>query len=139
MNKLVLGVISLDQAMQFWNQTRVGAKAKLTTFDTAVDRLGSLTIRCPTPGTDPSASTRLVRCERAVAADGRVLDLAKTALATWAMHVQHMEMLRKGEMTPAQATQLWLQSWHEGQAQVTAYHAATKDARSRHCSLAQAS
>jgi len=135
MNKLVLGVISLDQAMQFWSRTRVGAKARLQTFDVAVHRLGRLTIACPAPGADPSASVRLARCERAVAANTKELDLAETALGTWAMHVQHMEMLREGKMTPEQATQLWLKSWHQGQDQVTQYRAATRKARSRHCSM----
>lgn len=139
MNKLVLGVISLDQAMQFWSRTRVGAKARLQTFDKAVHRLGRLTIACPAPGADPSAGPRLVRCERAVAANTKELDLAETALATWAMHVQHMEMLRDGEMTPEQASQLWLQSWHQGQDEVTQYRDAAKTARSLHCSMPSSS
>ena len=32
-------------------------------------------------------------------------------------------MLRRGEMTPAQATRLWLKTWHRGNRQVRAYHA----------------
>jgi hypothetical protein len=135
MNKLVLGAISLDQAMQFWNRTRVGAKARLHTFDAAVRRIGRLTIACPDPGADPSAGTRLMRCERAVAANARLLSLAETALGTWALHVKHMEMLRDGTMTPAQATQAWLLSWHQGQDQVTQYRDETKKAHSLYCSM----
>jgi len=132
MNKLVLGVITLQQANQFWNQTRVGAHAKLRAFAVADARLNQQTIRCPTPARE-SASTHIQRCERAVAANARVLALARTALATWRMHFKDMEMLRSGMMSPARATQMWLQSWHEGQGQVTDYRAAEKQAHQLHC------
>ncbi len=68
-----------------------------------------------------------------MAADWRVLGLADTALATWHRHVRDMEMLRMGTMSPARATQMWLQSWHEGQRQVTRYRAAVTATRSAHC------
>lgn len=131
MNNLVLGVITLQQATQFWNQTRVGAHAKLHAFAAAEARLNQETIRCPRPAGD--ASTKVQRCERAVAADAKVLAVAQTALATWRTHVWHMEMLRSGMISAAQATQMWLQSWHEGQGQVTRYQAAVKTSQGLHC------
>jgi hypothetical protein len=132
MNNLVLGVISLQQANQFWNQTRVGAHAKLQAFATADARLNRQTIRCPAPAAD-AGSTKVQRCERAVAANWKVLTVAQTALATWRTHVKHMEMLRSGMMSPAQATQMWLHSWHEGQGQVTRYQADLKQSHGLHC------
>jgi hypothetical protein len=132
MNNLVLGVISLQQANQFWNQTRVGAHAKLRAFTTAEARLNRQTIRCPSPAAD-AGSMKVQRCERAVSADWKVLAVAQTALATWQTHVKHMEMLRSGMMSPAQATQMWLHSWHEGQGQVARYQAALKLSHGMHC------
>jgi hypothetical protein len=142
MNQLVLGVISLQQANQFWNQTRDGAHANLHSFRVAAAPLRNPSALCPAPpsspasgtGTATSASTRkVVGCERAVAARSRVLRSAEVALGTWSMHVMHMEMLRNGQMTPQHAEALWLHSWHEGQEEVTRYHAALRAARGVGC------
>lgn len=136
MNQLVLGVISLEQANQFWNQTRHGAHANLRAFKATAARSQQPSNRCPAPprsarvtGTD----RKLVGCERAVAARDRVLRSARMALGTWSMHVMHMEMLRNGQMSAQRAQRLWLQSWHEGQREVTQYRAATKTIRGMSC------
>ena len=68
-----------------------------------------------------------------MSANRRVLHLARTALATWGAHVQDMEMLRMGKMSPTQATRMWLHNWHRGQGQVTGYHAAVEAAPGLHC------
>jgi hypothetical protein len=133
MNQLVLGVISLQQATQFWNQTRVGAQAHLHAFRVAVAPLEQSSAPCPTPPRSAASTGTLVRCERAVAARSDVLRASQVALGTWRMHVMHMEMLREGKMTPQQAETLWLQSWHEGQREVTRYGAAVKASRGAHC------
>ncbi len=143
MNQLVLGVISLQQANQFWNQTRDGAHANLHTFQEAAAPLRQPSALCPAPsssdasgpGNTSAGSTagKVVGCERAVAARFRVLRSARVALGTWGMHVMHMEMLRKGQMSPHRAETLWLHSWHEGQREVTRYHAAMRAAHGFRC------
>lgn len=133
MNQLVLGVISLQQATQFWNQTRVGARANLHAFQVAVAPLEQPSARCPTPPRPQARTGPLVRCESAVAARFDVLQASQVALGTWRRHVRHMEMLRQGKMTPQQAEALWLQSWHEGQQEVTRYRAAVKASRGPRC------
>ena len=133
MNKLVLGVITLKQANQFWNQTRVGAHTRLREFDTAQARLNRETIRCPHRPLTRPAHNRLTRCEQAVSANFRALRLARKALMTWRMHVHHMEMLRTGMMSPSRATQLWLMNWHQGQDEVARYRGAVRAARAHHC------
>ncbi len=132
MNQLVLGVISLPQATQFWNQTRVGAAAHLHAFRAAVAALGKPSVLCPAP---PSATSpgKLIDCEHAVAARFDVLQAAQVALGTWRMHVMHMDMLRDGKLTPQQAETMWLKSWHEGQQEVTRYRTATQAAGGHHC------
>jgi len=133
MNQLVLGVISLQQATQFWNQTRVGAHAHLRAFRVAVAPLKQASTLCPAPPRSPASAGKLVRCEQAVAARFGVVRASQLALGTWRKHVMHMEMLREGKMTPQQAATLWLQSWHEGQQEVTRYDAAVKASRGPHC------
>lgn len=141
MNQLVLGVISLDQATQFWNQTRDGARSHLRAYRAATARLRQPSTLCPAPpsgsGAGPVSSVsktgKILRCERAVAARFQVLRSAGVALDTWGMHVMHMEMLRTGQMSPHRAEVLWLHSWHEGQKEVVAYHAAIRGARGLHC------
>jgi hypothetical protein len=132
MNKLVVGAITLQQANQFWASTRVGAQARLRAFAAAEAHLNGLTVRCPAP-TAGAVPRELHQCERAVAANWHVLHLAGTALATWGHHVKAMEMLRMGTMSPATATQMWLQSWHAGQDQVTRYRAAVAATRGLRC------
>jgi hypothetical protein len=133
MNKLVVGAITLAQATQFWSQTREGARTLLHDFAAADRHYEQRSARCP--HTVPSTATggELGTCTKAVAARNRVVHTARRALATWRMHVMHMEMLRNGEMTPEQATSLWLKSWREGQGEVDDYRAAVRDARGLQC------
>jgi hypothetical protein len=133
MNKLVTGAITLEQAQQFWDQTRVGAAQNLAKFAKAERRYHRRTARCPAPARSEEVSHELRSCVDAVVARRRTLHLSSVALATWRMHVHHMEMLRSGEMSAEEATRLWLESWHRGVRQVTAYHAAARDADGTTC------
>jgi hypothetical protein len=65
-----------------------------------------------------------------VAARHREIKRAAVALETWRTHVRHMEMLRRGEMSPEVATRMWLTNWREGSRQVDAYRSAARGARS---------
>jgi hypothetical protein len=127
MNQLVLGAITLQQATQFWNQTRVGARRRLRHFSTVVERFDERGVRCLPVGS--TAPERLQQCARAVVARNHALAAARRALHTWSVHVTHMEMLRDGMMSPARATRLWLQSWHAGQREIDRYGAAMRDVR----------
>ena len=64
------------------------------------------------------AKAELDTCHHAVTARGRALRLATIALVRWEEHVHHMDMLRAGEMTPEQATELWLQNWQAGDREI---------------------
>jgi hypothetical protein len=132
MNQLVLGAISLQQATQFWSQTRVGAHARLRAFREAEAPLRQPSVLCPAAPTTASPG-KVVRCEKAVAARFHVLGTAQVALGTWRTHVMHMEMLRDGTMTPQQAEAAWLKSWHEGQREVTRYRTAAQAAQGPRC------
>jgi hypothetical protein len=127
MNKLVAGAISLAQATEFWNQTRQGAARSLATYADAQRALDEDPARCPTPGS--RVSGELQTCAATVAARRRELATAGVALGTWRTHVRHMEMLRRGEMSPGEATRRWLQSWRRGNAEMQAYRSAARDAR----------
>jgi len=133
MNKLVVGAITLRQATQFWNRTRVGAWTRLAAFADADRQFGQRTARCPMPLDADEIGEELLGCTTAVAARNRILHSAHGALDTWRMHVRHMELLRNGEMTPQRATELWLQSWRQGQAEVDHYRAAARAARGLRC------
>jgi hypothetical protein len=124
MNKLVIGAITLAQARAFWNQTREGAARNLAEFGHAQRAYAQRTARCPMPL--GRASDELRGCAAVVAARHRELRRATAALGTWRTHVKHMEMLRHGEMSPEDATQMWLKSWREGDRQVNAYRSAAR-------------
>jgi hypothetical protein len=120
MNQLVDGEISLQQANRFWNETRRGAQIALQKFAAAHHDYEQRTARCGLAAR--SISPEIGHCVRVIAARNRTVHAATVALDTWRVHAEHMEMLRRGEMTPAQATRLWVKSWHRGNRQVRAYH-----------------
>ena len=132
MNKLVVGALTLKQATEFWNQTRMGAQARLDAFAAALRQFDNRTVRCPT-AVGAQEPQELRSCSVAVAARGRTLHAARVALDIWRGHVRHMEMLRTGEMTPQRAVELWLRSWHQGQAAVERYRAAAHGANGLRC------
>lgn len=131
MNQLVVGAITFQQATDFWNQTRLGAQRRIARFRDASAALRHHEAHCPAPGTLATASSALRSCARAVEADGRVLQQARTAIDTWDTHVHHMDMLRAGSMSPEKATEMWLSMWQRGVRELRAYRVAVRDARPR--------
>jgi hypothetical protein len=127
MNKLVVGAITLQQATDFWNQTRVGAQRNLEHFRAEEGDVPFAGVDCPSPAALEEASTKLRACAERVARDRLALEAARTALGTWATHVRHMEMLRMGRMSAAQATRMWLASWRQGADELSAYRAAARE------------
>jgi hypothetical protein len=130
MNKLVVGEITLAQATAFWNQTRVGAHHRIRTFDRAMTSVARDGVDCPRPpllGTGAGADVRA--CSAKVAAEIRTLDLARTAITTWRHHVDAMDQLRLGKLSPTAATQMWLSMWQRGVQELDAYRAAAKAER----------
>jgi len=132
MNKLVAGRISLAQATTFWNQTREGAIEHIRGFERA-DR--AYKERAPDCPADPSKSLGPAarQCVRAAGNGDHLITLADTAIHTWAHHVDEMEKLRSGQISPTQATQMWQMMWRAGQRQVTSYQEATQDAVYHRC------
>lgn len=132
MNRLVTGAITLEQAREFWEESRVSADGLLAGHASAVQAFGQRTARCPKakPGTLTAAEAR---CVRAVSARGKALYEASVAHATWRRHVGHMEMLRSGEMSPEEATQAWLMNWRQGAQELRAYRAAARAAEDQTC------
>lgn len=132
MNKLVTGAITLEQAREFWDESRVSADGLLARHASALQMFGQRTARCPRtkPGTLTAAEAR---CTRAVAARGKALYEASVAHATWRVHVGHMEMLRSGEMSPDEATQSWLMNWRQGVRELRAYRTAARAAEDQTC------
>jgi hypothetical protein len=126
MNKLVVGAITLQQATQFWNQTRVGAKRNLGHFRAAMHDAALAGVDCRAPDGPAQASTKLRACAQRVAHERLALDDARIATGTWATHVRHMEMLRMGHMSAARASRLWLSKWRQGVAELDAYRRAAR-------------
>ena len=129
MNKLVVGEITLKQATDFWNDTRVGARQRLEELDRAVDDLRREGVDCPDPGLLAPGNVALPSCARAVRAEVVALRAAQVSTATWAEHVHHMDMLRLGQITPEQATRMWLASWQQGVRELDDYKVAVRAAQ----------
>jgi hypothetical protein len=130
MNKLVVGAITLPQATAFWNQTRVGAAQRIAAFRKTTRAMHEEGIDCPAPGLlSRTASPALRTCARQVDAQLGTVRVARTAIRTWDMHVQDMERLRTGKLSPARATAMWLSMWRIGQHELDVYRAANQTVR----------
>jgi hypothetical protein len=133
MNKLVLGVISLRQAQRFWNQSRLGAMRSIAAYQQARHRfVTGLTARCP-QWRSPDARSHERPCVRAAGLRARQLAAADVAIRTWRHHVHDMERLRRGTLSPADATAMWLEMWHRGVRQLHDYRAAARAAAAVSC------
>ncbi len=128
MNQLVAGLITLDRATQYWNQTRKGAMHKVAAFEHLQQQLTAS--GCAQPAT---GGHRLALCDRATTAYQRVLDAAGTTIATWQMHIDDMESLRNGQITPQRATRLWIHNWRVGADQLSHYDHVAARAQGKTC------
>jgi hypothetical protein len=128
MNKLVVGAITLQQATAFWDQTRIGAEHRITEFRESVRSMRHTPVDCPST-VPPTAAPALRACVRRVDADRRAIRAARTAIATWDMHVTDMERLRTGKLSAAKAGAMWVAMWQRGQDELKAYRTAIRDAR----------
>jgi hypothetical protein len=141
MNLLVAGKISYAVATQFWDETRVGAAQNATAFKRAQKVLAQNTTECAALPPDEAHDLpwgpveQLNRCVRYVSAGTVALRRADAAVTTWTHHIHDMEMLRMGDLTPAQATAAWRKSWHTGDKQLTAFEAARRQATGAQCTL----
>lgn len=126
MNRLVAGTITLAQASRFWARTRVGSQRRVAAFTDAEKDYARHAYDCPAPQAGQAAPLR--GCAGAVALRDDVDLLARRAIDTWSMHIADMERLRRGQITPQQATRMWIRNWHRGQRQIDAYQAALRRA-----------
>ena len=141
MNLLVAGKISLPVATTFWDETRVKAVENAAAFRRADKELAATRTSCPVPtpavaNLAPYGQVVVVKsCASAITARNAALARARTAVSTWEHHVHDMEMLRMGQITPAQATAAWRKSWKTGEKQLTDYEKAAAKGTKVHCSL----
>jgi hypothetical protein len=126
MNQLVVGEITLQQATTFWNQTRVGAQRNVDRFQKAWTALERTGVDCPAPALLGPAPAAVRSCSRLVEAELGVARTARTSIDTWDTHVQHMDMLRMGVLSPEKATEMWLSMWRRGMRDLDAYRAAAR-------------
>ncbi len=128
MNDLVVGEITLQQATEFWDSTRVGAKRKVGRFRDAMETLDRQGLDCPSPEHLAPGARALRPCARQVEAEIRVLREARTSVDTWEEHIRHMDMLRLGDLSPEDATRMWLSMWQRGARDLEAYRAQARQA-----------
>lgn len=137
MNKLVVGEITLQQATEFWDRTRLGAQRRIAGFREVMGALRRDGVDCPRADLLAPGARALRACANQVAAEVRVLRAAMTSISTWEEHVHHMDMLRMGELSPEDATRMWLSMWRRGVEDLDHYRSAARMAKSQEgCSLA---
>lgn len=129
MNKLVVGEITLQQATDFWERTRLGAQRRVADFREAMRTLRKRGVDCPSSALLAPGARALPGCARQVEAEIRVVRAATTSIDTWDQHVQHMDMMRLGVLSPEDATRMWLAMWKQGVRDLDAYRAAAREAR----------
>jgi hypothetical protein len=135
MNQLVAGEISPAQATTFWNQTRKGAMHRIMQFEQASARYSHSAPTCDASAMQATVGlpTSSRDCVRAALAGDQVLSAAEKAIGTWQHHVHHMEMLRTGQLSAAQASRMWQMSWQAGRRELVEYGHATNQALYLRC------
>jgi hypothetical protein len=131
MNQLVAGDISLAQASAYWNRTRVGAAARAADFEQAAGAYSVAAPRCVGlngASLPADASGPLQECVSGVRARDEAIEAASVSVTTWQHHMNDMDMLKAGQITPAQATRKWLDSWRAGVRQLDTFRAVHADA-----------
>lgn len=128
MNQLVVGEITLQQATSFWNRTRVGARHKVEAFRDTMADVRRDGVDCVAPDLLAPDEGDLRACARRVGADVAVLRAARTSIDTWDRHIEDMDMLRLGQLSPEVATRMWLSMWRQGVRDLEAYRAARQRA-----------
>jgi hypothetical protein len=141
MSLLMAGKISLSVATTFWDQTRVEAIANAAAFRRADTELAASGATCPQLGRAAACSApieevnAITTCRAAVEARDAALARARKAVTTWENQIHDMEMLRMGDITPAQAMAAWRKNWKLAHPQVVSYAAALKLADAKRCPL----
>ena len=141
MNLLVAGKISLAVATHFWDETRVGATQNAAAFAAADRALQASRPSCRTlepavANTLPYGSVNAVAtCSSYLRYGAAAMVQARAAVQTWRHHIEDMEMLRMGHITPVQATTMWTKNWHTGDRQLHSYELAEQRAKKSACSL----
>lgn len=141
MNLLVTGKITLAVAQTFWNQTRVGASDKAAAFRAADTLLAVTHSTCPEPALTAACTApvdqveAVTACAKAGMTRDAVLVRARAAITTWEHHIHDMELLRTGQISPAQATAKWNANWQAGQQEVDAYSATLLVSQAVQCPL----
>jgi hypothetical protein len=141
MNLLVAGKISYAVATQFWDETRVGATQNAAAFRAADTTLRASKAQCPR--LDPVVANTLpygpvvavTSCASYVSSGNAAMAKARVAVKTWEHHIEDMEMLRMGHITPAQATAMWTKNWHTGDRQLSSYESTEQKAKKIRCTL----
>jgi hypothetical protein len=126
MNQLVAGKITLAQASAYWAATRKGAVHRVERFRRLYGRLGQSELACP-------VSAASADCADATRAADTALADAYTAITTWNRHIHDMERLRMGQMTPKQATDMWVSMWRAGNREVDVYDRDSAKTLHRQC------
>jgi hypothetical protein len=134
MNKLVVGAITLQQASDFWESTRLGALRKIGRFHDATTTVRREGLNCPVRSRLGRTSKALRSCVDQVTADERTLLAARTAITRWEHHVHDMDRMRLGLLSPATVSKRWVHDWQKGVREIAAYKSAAKAAaRSGEC------
>ena len=131
-NKLVTGVITLEEGMEVWGEARVGVLSALSSYRSAHAVYDERTARCPAPDQGTPRSFE-VQCSTGTATRDAQIAAADTALGSWQQHVDDLELLREGAITFEEASRRWLTSWREGVKELEAYTAAASAADGQVC------
>lgn len=112
MTDLVEGRITLAQATQFWDATRIAGKRTVAQWQQADAefRHGSRgCLQSRAAGAGQAAS-----CQVRTSAAAVLLATERASLRDWRRHIRQMESLRAGRITPAHALHLWNAMYQRG-------------------------
>jgi hypothetical protein len=127
MTNLTAGEINLQDAVAFWDSTRIEGKRTLRLFNRIDAAYVAARAQCQSPaavqGSHSNAATDLESCRQRQAATDVVLADARRTLAHWKMHIKDMDALRAGKLAPKPAIRKWHQMYRRGKVELARYDA----------------
>lgn len=130
MNQLVSGEITLEQATQYWDDTREGAHSKAEAFRALDGDLDDSATEC---AGSTGAGGPVDKCMTATNSFADSLAAARIAMTSWEHHIHAMDLFRAGEITAQQATNMWVESWQTGASQLATYDRRAAHALEQDC------
>jgi len=117
------GRISVERMDALWKRTRLAGPADQQRFKSVLEQYDAAPA-CQVPG--GSTSQKASDCATDWKAAHGAVTASRRAMGDWQSHLSHMAAFAAGQMTAAQAQQMWVESWRTAPTNIDAFDRAER-------------